>query len=141
MCQASSCGFHKLRAGMEYAGLEPNHLQELGRSVHIFGFPSPVYRDRCSVRLPEIAAKRKLHPTLVSTWKRQAIEGMANERTQKIYVSVATDNIPFGEPFYGGGIEMAKSGWSETTSLMMLGRATHGFIILMGTTLTNTLCG
>lgn len=25
----------------------------------------------------EIAAKRQLHPTQVSTWKRQAIEGMA----------------------------------------------------------------
>ena len=28
-------------------------------------------------RVQEIAAKRQLHPTQVSTWKRQAIEGMA----------------------------------------------------------------
>ena len=27
--------------------------------------------------VPKIAAKRQLHPTQVSTWKRQAIEGIA----------------------------------------------------------------
>ena len=29
-------------------------------------------------KLQEIASKRQLDPTQVSTWKRQAIEGMAN---------------------------------------------------------------
>jgi transposase len=32
----------------------------------------------------EIAAKRRLHPTQVSTWKRQAIEGMAGAFSDKI---------------------------------------------------------
>jgi transposase-like protein len=32
----------------------------------------------------EIAAKRQLHPTQVSTWKRQAIEGMANVFSDKV---------------------------------------------------------
>jgi transposase-like protein len=32
----------------------------------------------------EIAAKRQLHPTQVSTWKRQAIEGMADVFTDKV---------------------------------------------------------
>jgi transposase len=32
----------------------------------------------------EIAAKRQLHPTQVSTWKRQAIEGMAGVFSDKI---------------------------------------------------------
>jgi transposase len=32
----------------------------------------------------EIAAKRRLHPTQVSTWKRQAIEGMAGVFSDKI---------------------------------------------------------
>lgn len=32
----------------------------------------------------QIAAKRQLHPTPVSTWKRQAIEGMANVFSDKI---------------------------------------------------------
>ena len=32
----------------------------------------------------EIAAKRQLHPTQVSTWKRQAIEGMAGVFYDKI---------------------------------------------------------
>jgi transposase len=32
----------------------------------------------------EIAAKRQLHPTRVSTWKRQAIEGMAGVFSVKI---------------------------------------------------------
>ena len=31
----------------------------------------------------EIAAKRQLHPTQVSTWKRQAIEGMASVFSDK----------------------------------------------------------
>ena len=33
--------------------------------------------------MQEIAAKRQLHPTQVSTWKRQAIEGMANVSSDK----------------------------------------------------------
>ena len=32
----------------------------------------------------EIAAKRQLHPTQVSTWKRQAIEGMAGVFSDKV---------------------------------------------------------
>ena len=32
----------------------------------------------------EIAAKRQLHPTQVSMWKRQAIEGMANVFLDKV---------------------------------------------------------
>lgn len=32
----------------------------------------------------EIASKRQLHPTQVSTWKRQAIEGMANVFSDKV---------------------------------------------------------
>ena len=36
----------------------------------------------------EIAAKRQLHPTQVSTWKRQAIEGMAG---------VCSDNVKKAE--------------------------------------------
>ncbi len=32
----------------------------------------------------EIAAKRQLHPTQVSTWKRQAIEGMAGIFSDKV---------------------------------------------------------
>lgn len=32
----------------------------------------------------EIAAKRQLHPTEVSTWKRQAIEGMASVFSDKV---------------------------------------------------------
>ena len=32
----------------------------------------------------EIASKRQLHPTQVSTWKRQAIEGMANVFSNKV---------------------------------------------------------
>jgi len=32
----------------------------------------------------EIASKRQLHPTQVSTWKRQAIEGMANVVSDKV---------------------------------------------------------
>ena len=32
----------------------------------------------------EIAAKRQLHPTQVSTWKRQAIEGMAGGFSDKV---------------------------------------------------------
>ena len=32
----------------------------------------------------EIAAKRQLHPTQVSTWKRQAIEGMASVFSDKV---------------------------------------------------------
>ena len=32
----------------------------------------------------EIAAKRQLHPTQVSTWKRQAIEGMTNVFSDKV---------------------------------------------------------
>ena len=32
----------------------------------------------------EIAAKRQLHPTQVSTWKRQAIEGMASGFSDKV---------------------------------------------------------
>ncbi len=32
----------------------------------------------------EIAAKRQLHPTQVSTWKRQAIEGMAGVFSSKL---------------------------------------------------------
>lgn len=32
----------------------------------------------------EIASKRQLHPTQVSTWKRQAIEGMANGFSDKV---------------------------------------------------------
>ena len=32
----------------------------------------------------EIASKRQLHPTQVSTWKRRAIEGMANVFSDKV---------------------------------------------------------
>jgi transposase len=32
----------------------------------------------------EIAAKRQLHPTQVSTWKQQAIEGMAGVFSDKV---------------------------------------------------------
>jgi len=32
----------------------------------------------------EIASKRQLHPMQVSTWKRQAIEGMANVFSNKV---------------------------------------------------------
>ena len=32
----------------------------------------------------EIAAKRQLHPTQVSTWKRQAIDGMAGVFSDKV---------------------------------------------------------
>ena len=32
----------------------------------------------------EIAAKRQLHPTQVSTWKRQAIEGLAGVFSDKV---------------------------------------------------------
>ena len=32
----------------------------------------------------EIAANRPLHPTQVSTWKRQVIEGMANVFSDKV---------------------------------------------------------
>ena len=32
----------------------------------------------------EIAAKRELHPTQVNTWKRQAVEGMAEVFSDKI---------------------------------------------------------
>ena len=32
----------------------------------------------------EIAAKRQLHPTQVSTWERQAIEGMAGVFSDKV---------------------------------------------------------
>ena len=32
----------------------------------------------------EIVAKRQLHPTQVTTWKRQAIEGMANVFSDKV---------------------------------------------------------
>ena len=32
----------------------------------------------------EIASKRQLHPTQVSTWKRQAIEGKANVFSDKV---------------------------------------------------------
>jgi transposase-like protein len=32
----------------------------------------------------EIAARRQLHPTQVSTWKRQAIEGMANAFSDQV---------------------------------------------------------
>jgi len=32
----------------------------------------------------EIASKHQLHPTQVSTWKRQAIEGMANVFSDKV---------------------------------------------------------
>ena len=32
----------------------------------------------------EIASKRQLHPTQVSTWKRQAIEGKANVFSNKV---------------------------------------------------------
>jgi transposase len=32
----------------------------------------------------EIAARRQLHPTHVSTWKRQAIEGMAGEFSDNV---------------------------------------------------------
>jgi transposase len=32
----------------------------------------------------EIAAKRQLHPAQVSTWKRQAIEGMTNVFSDKV---------------------------------------------------------
>lgn len=32
----------------------------------------------------EIAAKRRLHPTQVSAWKRQAIEGMAGVFSDKV---------------------------------------------------------
>ena len=35
----------------------------------------------------EIAAKRQLHPTQVSTWKRQAIEGMAAVRSPPTYLN------------------------------------------------------
>jgi len=34
--------------------------------------------------IQEIAAERQLHPTQVSTWKRQAIEGMANVFSDKV---------------------------------------------------------
>jgi transposase len=34
----------------------------------------------------EIAAKRQLHPTQVSTWKRQAIDGMAGVFSDKVAI-------------------------------------------------------
>ena len=39
----------------------------------------------------EIATKRQLHPTQVSTWKRQAIEGMAGVFSDKIKKAENTD--------------------------------------------------
>ena len=37
----------------------------------------------------EIAAKRQLHPTQVSTWKRQAIEGMAGVFSDKVKMDLS----------------------------------------------------
>ena len=39
---------------------------------------------RVDKTVQEIAAKRQVHPTQVSTWKRQAIEGMANVFSDKV---------------------------------------------------------
>ena len=39
----------------------------------------------------EIAAQRQLHPAQVSTWKRQAIEGMANVFSDKVKKAENTD--------------------------------------------------
>ena len=40
---------------------------------------------RCDKTVQEIAAKHHLHPNRVSTWKRQAIEGMSGEVDQRDY--------------------------------------------------------
>ena len=40
----------------------------------------------------EIAAKRQRHPTQVSTWKRQAIEGMANVFSDKVKKAETKDD-------------------------------------------------
>ena len=39
---------------------------------------------RGDMTVQEIASKRQLHPTQVSTWKRQVIEGMANVFSEKL---------------------------------------------------------
>ncbi len=44
----------------------------------------------------EIAAKRQLHPTQVSTWKRQVIEGMAGVFSDKVK-KVQTEDVEIKE--------------------------------------------
>ena len=39
---------------------------------------------RCDMRVQEIAARRQLHPTQVSTWKLQAIKSMAGVFSDKV---------------------------------------------------------
>ncbi len=47
-------------------------------------FKAAVALEARDKTVQEIAAKRQLHPTQVSTWKRQAIEGMAGVFSDKV---------------------------------------------------------
>jgi transposase len=53
----------------------------------------------------EIAAKRRLHPTQVSTWKRQAIEGMAGVFSDKIKeLHAKIDQLAVENDFWSQGL-------------------------------------
>jgi|TARA_B110000908_G_scaffold168685_1_gene224103 transposase len=53
-------------------------------------FKAPVALEalRGDKMVQEIAAKRQQHPTQVSTWKRQAIDGVFSDKIKELHVSL-----------------------------------------------------
>ena len=71
----------------------------------------------------EIAAKRQLHPTQVSTWKRQAIEGMAGVFSDKVKKAENKDgeikelHAKIGSVGASRGVNTPASQWVENDFL------------------------
>ncbi|WP_187292486.1 transposase [Octadecabacter antarcticus] len=68
----------------------------------------------------EIAAKRQLHPTQVSTWKRQAIEGMAGFFTDKVKSGLVTLTFRSLNSFMRPFVQMPRGFYHLATSACAL---------------------
>ena len=62
-----------------HGGIRDDETSEVHRSVQGEGWLEALRGDRT---IQEIAARHQVHPNQVSTWKRQAVEGMADVFTR-----------------------------------------------------------